>query len=138
MPIKNNYLELSKKFGGPYTLIKKGIKRGWIDSIIQGSDIGLSKAVEIAKILGVTAEELYTGKKTNETKEEVYSPEEQKYINKLIEILRGNEENKKITIKTNLDSLKRDVWEDYPGRIKQQKTNLKKLKPAQNSLANTS
>ncbi len=129
MPIKNNYLELSKKFGGPYTLIKKGIKRGWIDSIIQGSDIGLSKAVEIAKILGVTAEELYTGKKTNETKEEVYSPEEQKYINKLIQILRGNEEDKKTAIKINLDSLKRDIWETAPGRLKQVEGTLKKKKP---------
>ena len=129
MSLKLNYLELSKKFGGPYTLIKKGIKRGWIDSIIQGSDIGLSKAIEVAKILGVTAEELYTGKKEGESKEEIYTQEEQKYINKLVQILRGNEEDKKTTIKTNLDSLKRDVWKYSPRKTKQHKVNLKKTKP---------
>jgi hypothetical protein len=129
MSLKSNYLELSKKFGGPYTLIKRGIKRGWIDSIIQGSDIGLSKAIEIAKTLGITVEELYTDKKGGESKEETYTLEEQKYINKLIHILRGNEEDKKTTIKMNLDSLKRDVWEDSQKKPKRHEANLKKTKP---------
>ena len=128
MSLKLNYLELSKKFGGPYTLIKKGIKRGWIDSITQGSDIGLSKAIEVSKILGVTAEELYTGKKGGESKEEIYTQEEQKYIKKLVQILRGNEEDKKTTIKTNLNSLKRNVWDDSFRKTKYPRSNLKKTK----------
>lgn len=50
------------------------------------------------------------------TKKEInnsmYSPEEQKYINKLISILRGNNDDKKIAVKTTLDALKRDIWDD--------------------------
>ncbi|MDE2216551.1 MAG: hypothetical protein KGJ87_05225 [Planctomycetota bacterium] len=109
MSLKNNYKELSKKLGGHYTLIKKGIKRGWIDSIMQGSDIGVSKAYEIAKVLGVTMEELLTG---NYEEKKVYSPDKQKYIDKLIEILNGNDDQKKNAIITILDNLKRDAWND--------------------------
>lgn len=68
-------------------------------------------------------EELLTG---NYDVKKVYSPEEHKYIYKLVQILRGNEEDKKTTIKTNLDSLKRDVWEDSPRKTKQLEVNLKK------------
>lgn len=42
----------------------------------------------------------------------MYSPEEQKYINKLMSILRGNNDDKKIAVKTTLDALKRDIWDD--------------------------
>lgn len=42
----------------------------------------------------------------------MYSPEAQKYINKLISILRGNNDDKKIAVKTTLDALKRDIWDD--------------------------
>ncbi|MDN3515167.1 MAG: hypothetical protein NG747_12310 [Candidatus Brocadia sp.] len=42
----------------------------------------------------------------------MHTPEEQKYINKLMSILRGSNEDKKIAIKTTLDALKRDVWDD--------------------------
>lgn len=42
----------------------------------------------------------------------MYTPEEQKYVNKLVSILRGNNDDKKTTIKTTLDALKRDVWDD--------------------------
>ncbi len=42
----------------------------------------------------------------------MYTPEEQKYVNKLVSVLRGNNEDKKIAIKTTLDALKRDVWDD--------------------------
>ena len=40
-----------------------------------------------------------------------------------------DEEDKKTTIKTNLDSLKRDIWEDSPRKAKQHEINLKKTKP---------
>ena len=42
----------------------------------------------------------------------MYTPDEQKYINKLISILRGNNDDKKVAIKTILDTLKRDIWDD--------------------------
>ncbi|MCR4321519.1 MAG: hypothetical protein NUV74_14425 [Candidatus Brocadiaceae bacterium] len=104
MTLKNNYLRLSKKVGDPYYPIKKGIKRGWIDSIMQGSELGLYKAYEISRVLGVSMEELYPGGPQADRISEhpelyalpeyPYSPEEQRYIGLLIEILRG--ENKKM------------------------------------------
>ncbi len=40
-----------------------------------------------------------------------------------------DEEDKKTTIKTNLDSLKRDIWIHSPRKAKQHEVNLKKTKP---------
>jgi len=57
----------------------------------------------------------------------VYTPEEQKYINKLISILRGNNEDKKIAIRTILDTLKRDIWDDSLRETKL--LGIKKQKP---------
>jgi hypothetical protein len=125
MSLKENYLKFAEKYGGPYTLIKFGIKRGLITSIMDGSDIGVSKAHEIAKILGITMEELYTGKKGGESKEENYTPEEQEYINKLIYILRGKEEDKKTITKTTLD-----IYGESFIKTKHHEVNLKKTKPA--------
>ncbi|KKO21131.1 MAG: hypothetical protein BROFUL_00132 [Candidatus Brocadia fulgida] len=48
----------------------------------------------------------------------MYTPEEQKYINKLISILRGNNDDKKIAVKTTLDALKRDIWTIRCGELK--------------------
>ncbi len=61
MSLKNNYIKLSKKFGGTHVLINKGLKRSIIDSIMRGSDISVSNAYEVAKILGVSVERLLTG-----------------------------------------------------------------------------
>lgn len=107
MSLKDNYLKSAKKFGGPYAVIKFGIKRGLITSIMQGSDIGISKAYEISKVLGVTMEELYPGGPQAERISEhpelygmpgyPYSPDERHYIGLLTEILRGeNKENAKL------------------------------------------
>ena len=49
----------------------------------------------------------------------IYTPEQQKYIDKLIEILNSNDEEKKTTIKTMLNNLKRDAWDHQQ---KKQKT----------------
>lgn len=114
MTLKDNYLRLSKKMGGPYYIIKKGIKRGWIDSILQGNEIGVYKAYEISKILGITLEELYPGDPQAERISEhpelygmpgyPYSPDEQRYIGLLAEILRGeNKENAKL-VKGNIEA----------------------------------
>lgn len=123
--LKDNFLELSKKFGKPYSLESKGIKKGIIQSILKGSIPKISEAYEVAKILGVTMEELYTGKKRDEPKEENYTPEEQKYIDKLIYILRGKEEDKKTITKTTLN-----VYGESFIKTKHPEVNLKKTKPA--------
>ncbi len=123
--LKDNFLELTKKFGKPYSLRAKGIKTGIINSILKGCIPKLNEAYEVAKVLGVTMEELLTG---NYDAKKIYSPEEQKYVDKLIHILRGNEEDKITTIKTNLDSLKRDIWKNSPRKTKQLEVNLKKTK----------
>ena len=114
MSLKENYLKLSKKFGGPYVVIKFGIKRGLITSIMQGSDIGVSKAYEISKVLGVSMEELYPGGPRVERISEhpelygmpgyPYSPDEQHYIGLLTEILRGKNKKNSRAIKENIEA----------------------------------
>ncbi len=125
MPLKDNYIKLSKKLGGPYRIVKKGIDRSWINSILQGSEIGVTKAYEIAKVLGVTVEELLTG---NYEEKKVYTPEQQKYIDKLIDILNSNEEDKKITITTMLDNLNRDTWNNDSKKTTHHDQHIKKQK----------
>ena len=125
MPLKDNYIKLSKKLGGPYRIIKKGIDRSWINSILQGSEIGVTKAYEIAKVLGVTVEELLTG---NYEEKKIYTPEQQKYIDKLINILNSNEEDKKITITTMLDNLKQDTWNNDTKKSTHHDQHIKKQK----------
>lgn len=120
MSLKNNYIKLSKKFGGPYALIKKGISRGIIGSILKGRDIGVSGAYEVAKALGVTIDELYLGtEKAQEIRKEAaeywgrYRPrtqEEERYIGKLLEIMRGTDDEAKIMVKKILDNTVRDAW----------------------------
>jgi len=58
MSLKNNYIEQSKKFGGPYALINKGISKGLIDSIMRGSIPKADGLISIAKFFDTTVEEL--------------------------------------------------------------------------------
>lgn len=125
MSLRDNYIELSKKFGGTHSLINKGLTKSIVNSIMNGNDIRVSSAYEVAKVLNITIEELYTGKKGSESKEENYTPEEQKYIDKLIYILRGKEEDKKTITKTTLD-----VYGESFIKTKHPEVNLKKTKPA--------
>ena len=114
MTLKDNYLRLSKKVGGPYYLVKKGIEKGWVDTIMQGSELGLYKAYEISKVLGVTMEELYPGGPQAERISEhpelygmpgyPFSPDEQHYIGLLIEILRGKNKKNARAIKENIEA----------------------------------
>lgn len=62
---------------------------------------------------------------TKLTAKKVYSPEEHKYVKKLIDILRSNDNSKIITTKNFLDLLKRDVWDSR--KIKLHDANLRKL-----------
>ncbi len=125
MSLKDNYIKLSKKFKGPYALKSKSLSMSTITSIMRGSDIGVSKAYEVAKALGVTMEELLTG---NYEEKKVYTPEQQKYIDKLIDILNSNEEDKKITITTMLVNLKRDTWNNDSNKSTHHDQHIKKQK----------
>jgi transcriptional regulator with XRE-family HTH domain len=68
MSFKDNYIKLTEKLGGPYTLIKKGIKRSTITSIMDDSMPSVENAYKIAKALNVTMEELVIGKTMFEKK----------------------------------------------------------------------
>lgn len=114
MSLKNNYLKYVKKLGGHQYVINKNIKKSTIDSLMQGCDIGISKAYEIAQVLGVTVEELYKGgpqaERIGEHPETYtlpgvpYSPEEQHYISLLIEIMRGKNRKNASAIQENLEA----------------------------------
>ena len=65
MSLKDNYIKLSKKFGGPYSLTKKGIKLATINSILRGSKIHVTTACDVANVLGISVERLVTGKETH-------------------------------------------------------------------------
>ncbi len=65
MSLKDNYIELSKKLGGPYSLISRGVKEGIVRSIMRGSIPRAHELYEVAKVLGVTVERLLTGKDTH-------------------------------------------------------------------------
>ncbi len=114
MSIKENYLKLSEKFGGPYTLMKKGIKRSLITSIMEGKDVRISNVIQIALALGVSVEELIGAEKPDGEAAKIplveHNNEEVKYIDKLLSVLRGHDEAKKSTVKGVLDMAKQDAW----------------------------
>lgn len=114
MPIKDHYIKLSEKFGGPYALMKKGIKGGLINSIMAGKDVRISNVIQIALALGVSVEELIGAEKPDGEVAKIplveYNNEEVKYIDKLLSVLRGHDEAKKSTVKGVLDMAKQDAW----------------------------
>jgi len=117
MSIKANYIKLSNKFGGPYALMKKGIKRSVIGSIMKDKDVRISNAIQVAHALGVSVEELCSGKARlaiqetiNEAPEQYQTDEERRYMDKLLAVLRGQDEAKKATVKGVLDLAKQDIW----------------------------
>lgn len=118
MSLKDNYIKLSKKFGGTHALIGKGLSKAIVNSIMRGSDIGATKAYEVAKVLGVSVEELIGEGPVPERPDRGvakipgvrYNDEEVKYIDKLVSVLRGHDEAKKATVKGVLDLAKQDIW----------------------------
>ena len=64
MSLKENYLKFSKNTGGKYGIVKKGVKRSVIESLLTGYKINVYDAYEIAKALGITVEELITKEPT--------------------------------------------------------------------------
>ncbi len=109
MSLKDNYIKLSEKFGGPYAMVKKGIKGGLINSIMAGKDVRISNVIQIAHALGVTVGELI-GEEVAKIPIAQYNQEEVKYIDKLVSVLRGHDESKKATVKGVLDMAKQDAW----------------------------
>lgn len=110
--LKNNYIELSKKFGGTHALISKGIKKGIVNSIMRGSIPKANELYKVAKILGVTVEELLTGEHKESMHKKVapfygYTKEEKEYIDKLIELFRTKDEDTKKAIMQNIDTFLR-------------------------------
>ena len=107
MSVKDNYLKLSEKFGGPYSLVKKGIKRGLIDSIVQGKDVRISNVKQIAEALGVTVGVLVGEKKPEDLhkdRREPFNDVEREYVRKLLDILRGTNDQAKAAIMFNIDT----------------------------------
>lgn len=114
MSLKYNYIKLSEKFGAPYSLVKKAIKKGLIDSVLQDSDVKVSNVIQIALALGVSVEELIVAEKPDGEVAKIplveYNNEEVKYIDKLLSVLRGHDEAKKSTVKGVLDMARQDIW----------------------------
>ena len=127
MSLKDNYLKLSEKFGGKFAIEKKGIRRSIIESILKGRKINIYDAVIISNALGVTVEELVTGKpltytgtaeqaikdrqpsKTDRVNEPMSGwdeceKDEKDYILKLIEIFQAKNKINIMAIKQNIDA----------------------------------
>ena len=106
MPLKDNYIRLAKKiYKGPQTAaIRNKIGDSIISSIMRGSNIGVKEALKVAKVLGVTVEELITGKESESEACLIQCRPEEKHIcAKLIEILRHDDEIHRDVISHNID-----------------------------------
>ncbi len=109
MSFKDNYIKFSEKFGGTHALIGKGLSKSNVNSIMAGSMPLADTACRVAKVLGVTVEDLVLGKgheahlfvQEASTAYREYNPEERHQVDKLLEILRhGNEEQRYLIIQT--------------------------------------
>ncbi|MBN4054194.1 hypothetical protein JYT87_00630 [Nitrospira defluvii] len=63
MSLKDKYLKLTKKFGGPYSLVSKGISRGAINTIMRGGIPGADHVDKMADLLKTTVKGLLEGQK---------------------------------------------------------------------------
>lgn len=137
MPLKNNYIKLTKKiFKGPYSTIadpaksKKGLKKSIVSSIMRGSIPAADELLVVARFLGTTIESLLEGpdydKKDSigiaEPLAEYHaSGEEQEYIEKLQRILREAPDEKRGYMKGMIDAKIRELPD-----ISEEKTRVKK------------
>lgn len=106
--LRERFKELCDKKGiKPFSLASKGVNRNIIDSIMRGSEPGVSAAHEIAKALNITIEELLTGEET-QIKESIaeygYTKEEKEYIDRLVKIMRTKMDGTVLAIKQNIDA----------------------------------
>lgn len=92
-----------------YSLVKKGVKEGTIDSIMKGSMPAADALLTVAKALNVSIEDLLSGNPPEavfkETSAEYgHSKEEQDYTEKLIKIMRTKMDGTVLAIKQNIDA----------------------------------
>lgn len=116
MSIKDNYIKLTQNLGGPYTLIKRGIKRSVICSIMEGKDVRISNVCKVAQALNIPISTLIEEKeKTKEKKEhyfntqfsflnefKILSEEEKELLEKTMNVLRGHNKDNANALKSNI------------------------------------
>lgn len=105
MTLKSTFERLCEPSGGPYGLIKKGIKRGVIQSIMRGSTPKANELYEVAKILGVTVEYLLTEKEPAQSEPRqlpLMTETEHELVEDLLMILRGRNKSNAEAIKSNV------------------------------------
>jgi len=111
---------ITHKFDGNVSKYARtaGVGISTIQNYLSGRSIPNSETLEkLAKAAGISKDDLYPGESSaNDTevvKEEsaVYTAEEKRYINKVVDILRGPDEVDKSAVKRVIDSMKRDVWD---------------------------
>jgi len=113
MTLKDNYLELSKKFGGPYRLMKLGIKKGIIDSIMRGSCPKADELLPVAKVLDSSIEALLEGPEVVNSKASpekislINTQREKEYIAKLKKIFKNKDGEAISAVTKNIDALLR-------------------------------
>lgn len=72
---------------------------------------------KLAKAAGISKDDLYPGESSARDielvreKSEIYTAEEKRYLDKVLDILRGPDEVDKSAVKRVIDSMKRDVWD---------------------------
>ncbi|MCC7202409.1 MAG: hypothetical protein IT393_07110 [Nitrospirae bacterium] len=116
--LKDNYIEFSKNHGGTHALISKGIKKGIVNSIMRGSIPKANELYEVAKVLGVTVEELLTG--DNPDVVLLQDKDEKEYVEKLLRIFREKQDKTIVAIKQNIEA-----FLDNPDKEKDIKKNIK-------------
>lgn len=113
MSLKDNYLELSQKYGGPYRVMKLGIKKSIIDSIMRGSSPKAAELLPVARALDTSLEELLEGpnaahsKPTPEKIAFINAQREKEYVNKLKKIFKNKDSETIAAVTQNIDALLR-------------------------------
>ena len=111
---------ITSKFNGNVSRYARtaGVGISTIQNYLSGRSIPNSETLEkLAKAAGISKDDLYPGESSARDieviKEEAaaYTVEDKRYINKVVDILRGPDEIDKSAVKRLIDSMKRDVWD---------------------------
>lgn len=108
MSFKDNYIKFSEKFGGTHALIGKGLSKSNVNSIMAGSMPLADTAYKVAKVLGVTVEELIKGEKKKidmiaEEQGDYQYPKGQKCIDIVLDILKSEDKEAIQTMENSLE-----------------------------------
>lgn len=95
-----------------------GVGISTIQNYLSGRSIPNSETLEkLAKVAGISKDNLYPGESSVRDIElvkeeaEVYTAEEKRYLDKVLDILRGTDEADKSAFKRVIDFIKRDIWD---------------------------